>query len=111
MVRKEFYMENSGAITAGSLYYPFAESGAPNDEDRRNDFPLLNFKVENKSGVELELLIDPVCGTSVLKFTIPNGTTLSSLPQEEFKFFNMAIINKGAIDADATKVKTSVRNY
>jgi len=109
--RKEFYMENAGAISAGAVHYPFTESGAPTEEDRRNDFPLLNFKIENKSGVEIELLLDPVGTTATQKFIIPNGQTLSSLPAENFKFFQIAIINNGVIDADATKIKTSVRNY
>jgi len=104
-------MENAGAISAGALYYPFNESGAPTEEEIRNDFPLLNFKIENKSGVEVELLLDPVGNTSKKRFIIPNGTTLTSLPEENFKFYQIAIINNGAIDADATKIKTSVRNY
>ena len=51
--KKEWYMTNAAAIAAGAQGFPLAETGAPTDIDLREDFPLRNFKVENKAGYQL----------------------------------------------------------
>ena len=109
--KKEWFMTNAVAITAGAQGFPLAETGAPTDMDIREDFPLRNFKVENKSGVGITLLLDPVGPTSKIKFTIPNGQTLTSDPNDNFTFSSIAIINNGAIDIAIGEITSNVRNY
>ena len=108
---KEWYVSNAVAIAAAAQSFPLAETGGPTDLDRREDFPLKNFKVENKSGVAITLLLDPVGPDSTLKFTIPNGQTLTSETQDNFKFSNMAIINNGAIEMAIGTLTVNMRNY
>jgi len=109
--KKEWFMTNAAAITAGAQGFPFAETGAPTDIDIREDFPLRNFKVENKSGVSITLLLDPVGATSKIKFTIPNGQTLTSDPNDNFTFSSLSVINDGAIDLPIGELTVIVRNY
>ena len=109
--KKEWYMTNAVPITAGAQGFPLAETGAPTDIDIREDFPLRNFKVENKSGVSITLLLDNVGATSKMKFTIPNGQTLTSDPNDNFTFSSLAVINDGGIDIAIGNITTNVRNY
>lgn len=109
--RKEYNMVNSAAISASAQFFPFTQSGAPSELDKRENFPLKNFKVENKSGVPVTFLLDPIGNDSQLKFTVPNGQTLQSQPEDDFKFYNVAIINEGAIDVAIGDLLVAVRNY
>jgi len=109
--KKEWYMINAAAIAAGAQSFPLAETGAPSDIDIREDFPLKNFKVENKSGVAISVLLDPVGATSKMNFTVPNAMTLASDPNDNFTFSNLAIINNGAIEIAIGNVTVNVRNY
>ena len=109
--KKEWYMTNAAAVAAGAQSFPLAETGAPTDIDIREDFPLRNFKVENKSGVTISLLLDPVGSTSKIKFTIPNGQTLTSDSNDNFTFSSIAIINNGVVDVGIGELTFNVRNY
>ena len=108
---KEWYVSNAAAIAAAAQSFPLAETGGPTDLDRREDFPLKNFKVENKSGASITLILDPIGATGNLKFTIPNGQTLTSDPNDNFSFSNLAIINDGAIEIAIGELNVNVRNY
>ena len=109
--KKEWYMTNAAAIAAGAQSFPLAETDAPTDIDIREDFPLRNFKVENKSGVSITLLLDPVGATSKIKFTIPNGQTLTSDPNDNFTFSSIAMINESGVEIAIGDITTNVRNY
>lgn len=109
--RKEFYVTNASAISSGTLDYPLSYSGGPSDLDRRENFPLKNFKVENKSGVPITVLLDPIGAASNIKWTVPDGQTLASEPKDDFTFFNIAIINDGGIDIEIGELNVNVRNY
>ena len=109
--KKEWYMTNAAAIAAGAQSFPLAETGAPSDIDIREDFPLRNFKVENKSGVIYTLILDPVGATGKKKFTIPNGQTLTSHPDDNFTFSNLTVINEGGVEAAIGELTVNVRNY
>jgi len=109
--KKEWYMTNAAAIVAGAQGFPLAETGGPTDIDIREDFPLRNFKVENKSGVSITLLLDPVGASAKIKFTIPSGQTLTSDPNDNFTFSSISIINDGAIDVAIGELTYNVRNY
>ena len=109
--KKEWYMTNAAAIAAGAQSFPLAETGAPTDIDIREDFPLRNFKVENKSGVVLTLILNNVGAEGKIKFTIPNGQTLTSDPNDNFTFSSLAVINNGAIDVAIGALTVNVRNY
>jgi hypothetical protein len=109
--RKEFYMKNAAAVSAGDLSFPFAETGGPSDLDRRQNFPLRSFKVENKSGVPITFMLDPIGLSSDISFTIPDGKTLISDVEDDFKFSNVAFSNDGSIDINAEEIIVSVRNY
>ena len=109
--KKEWYMTNAAAIVAGAQSFPLAETGAPTDMDIRGCFPLRNFKVENKSGVSITLILDNVGATGKIKFTIPNGQTLTSDPNDNFTFSSLAVINDGAIDLPIGNLTVNVRNY
>jgi len=109
--KKEWYMTNAAAIAAGAQSFPLAETGAPTDIDIREDFPLRNFKVENKSAVSITLILDNVGATGKIKFTIPNGQTLTSDPNDNFTFSSLAVINNGAVDLPIGELTVNVRNY
>ena len=109
--KKEWYMTNAAAIAAGAQSFPLAETGAPTDIDIREDFPLRNFKVENKSGVNITLILNPVGATGKIKFTIPNAMTLASDPNDNFTFSSLAVINNGALEVAIGDLTVNVRNY
>ena len=109
--KKEWYMTNATDIVAGAQGFPLAETGAPTDIDIREDFPLRNFKVENKSGVNITLILNPVGATGKIKFTIPNAMTLTSDPNDNFTFSSLAVINDGALEVAIGDLTVNVRNY
>jgi hypothetical protein len=67
--------------------------------------------VENKSGVSVSLLIDPVGTTAKLKYTIPNGQTISSDPNDNFSFYSIGLVNEGLVDVAISDITINVRNY
>jgi len=110
--RHEWTAKNAAAIAPGILHYPLAEPLANVDDlGRRDDFPLKNFRVENKSGVDVTLIIDPVGGDGGLKFIVPDGQTITSDPNDNFTFHNLLIRNDGVIDILINNIITNVRNY
>lgn len=109
--RQEWFVTNVAAVTTGVLLYPLAETGGPNDLDRRDNFPLKNFKVENQSGVILTVLLDSVGVTANQRFTVPSGQTLASDTDDDFTFYNITILNEGVIDAPIGSIDVNVRNY
>jgi len=109
--RKEFTTVNTGNITAGSQFFPLTEDGSPSDLERREDYPLKNFKVENLSTVQITVLLDPIGLSSPKTFIVPNGTTVSSLVEEDFIFYNISVINDGTTTIPLSKIRTTVRNY
>ena len=110
--RHEWTAKNSAVITPTSLHYPLAESLANVDDlGRRDDFPLKNFRVENKSGVNITLIIDPIGGDGELKFIIPDGQTIASNPNDDFTFHNLLVKNDGLLDIPINNIITNVRNY
>lgn len=111
MEKKQYKTTNSGTIAAGSLWYPFQDSGSPSDLEISEHFPLRSFTIENKSQNSIKVILDPIGGSSNKEYDIPDGKTLSLENRDLVTFYNVVIQNVGATTIDANKIKSTVRNY
>ncbi|MBR9702440.1 hypothetical protein GOV10_00245, partial [Candidatus Woesearchaeota archaeon] len=104
---------NSAAITAGAHWFPLAETGGPTARDYEEDFPLENYVLENQSSdEEVDIILDGAPIGSSKRWTIPNGKTRESNPEEQLRFHSIVVVNNDAVtQIEIGELECSFRTY
>jgi len=111
MNKREWSMTNAGAVTAGDYWYPLSETGAPTDRDLDEHTPFRALTMENQSGEEMIIFLDPHPISSAKSWRVADGTALTIESDENISFHNVIVKSEGAVDTPASELKLFMRNY
>ena len=111
MAKRAWVMTNSGAIAVGAFWYPLTESTSPTQYQISNYLPFRSAIIENRSGEPFTVVLDPIVGSSTKEYRVTDGQTLTIPHEDNVTFYQLLLINAGALETAIGEMKVSVRNY